>query len=565
MTRQVALLERLRRVVGRRHVLSGDSRTRRFTEGYRFGAGKVLAVVRPGSLLEQWDVFTACCEADVIVIVQAANTGLTGGSTPDGDYDGDVVIINVMRIDAIRLIRGGTQAVCFSGATLSSLEQLLRPLGREPHSVIGSSCLGASIVGGICNNSGGALVRRGPAYTEYALYAQVDESGRPKLVNHLGIALGEEPRAILRALDDNIFGEHQVRDDSRMASAQDYEEIVRDIDAPTPARFNADEARLFEVAGCAGKVMALAVRVDTFPAENAATTFYVGTNSVADLGALRRHLLSRPESLPISAEYIHRDAYILAEKYGKDTVRAIELLGTDRLPSLFATKARVDSLARALPFLSDNLSDQIMQFIGKLLPHHLPKRMTTFRDVYEHHLILKVSGDESDVTETSLGRIIGSQAGSYFRCTEPEAQKAYLHRFAVAGAAVRYRALKSAEVSDIIALDIALRRDEQEWFERLPPEIEEGLVAKIYYGHFLCHVFHQDYIVRKGYDPLEIEHRMWELLDQRGARYPAEHNFGHLYRAPPGLAAHYRKLDPTNRMNPGIGQLERRTNWGAES
>ena len=49
--------------------------------------------------------------------------------------------------------------------------------GKNPHSVIGSSCIGASVIGGICNNSGGSLVKRGPAYTELALFAQLDRAG----------------------------------------------------------------------------------------------------------------------------------------------------------------------------------------------------------------------------------------------------------------------------------------------------------------------------------------------------------------------------------------------------
>jgi D-lactate dehydrogenase len=49
--------------------------------------GPALAVVRPGSLVEQWRVLKACAAANEIIIMQAANTGLTGGSTPDGrDY-----------------------------------------------------------------------------------------------------------------------------------------------------------------------------------------------------------------------------------------------------------------------------------------------------------------------------------------------------------------------------------------------------------------------------------------------------------------------------------------------
>ena len=117
-----------------------------------------------------------CVEHDVIVINQAANTGLTGGSTPDGnDYDRDIVVINTMRIDGIQLINNASQVICLPGSTLNELENQLKPFGREPHSVIGSSCIGASVIGGICNNSGGALVQRGPAYTEMALYAQLNE------------------------------------------------------------------------------------------------------------------------------------------------------------------------------------------------------------------------------------------------------------------------------------------------------------------------------------------------------------------------------------------------------
>ena len=69
------------------------------------------------------------------------------------------------------------------------------------------------------------------------------------------------------------------------------------------------------------------------------------------------------------------------------------------------------------------------------------------------------------------------------------------------------------------------------------------------------------YTLKPGVDPLALEHRMWELLDARGAEYPAEHNVGHLYPAKPALAAHYRALDPCNCLNPGIGQTSRQPGW----
>lgn len=45
----------------------------------------------------------------------------------------------------------------------------------------------------------------------------------------------------------------------------------------------------------------------------------------------------------------------------------------------------------------------------------------------------------------------------------------------------------------------------------------------------------------------------WGLLDKRGADYPAEYNVGHLHYAKPALAGFYKKLDPTNSSNSGIG------------
>lgn len=95
-----------------------------------------------------------------------------------------------MRINDIQLINNGKQVIAFSGSTLFDLENKLSPLSREPHSVIGSTSIGASIVGGICNNSGGSLVKRGPAYTEMALYAKINKKGELQLINNLDLNLG---------------------------------------------------------------------------------------------------------------------------------------------------------------------------------------------------------------------------------------------------------------------------------------------------------------------------------------------------------------------------------------
>ena len=106
-----------------------------------------------------------------------------------------------------------------------------------------------------------------------------------------------------------------------------------------------------------------------------------------------------------------------------------------------------------------------------------------------------------------------------------------------------------------------MRRNDEEWFETLPKYIDDKLIHSLYCGHFLCHVLHQDYIVKAGVDVDLLKVQMLELLDKRGAEYPAEHNVGHLYPAKADLAAFYKTIDPTNTLNPGVGQMSKNKNY----
>ena len=107
-----ATLNNLVAVVGQRHVLTDDHDTHLYRQGRRYGSGEVFAVVTPGSLLEQWQVLQIAVAADCIVIMQAANTGLTGGSTPFGEYDRPVIVMSTRRLAGIQVIQEGKQVVC---------------------------------------------------------------------------------------------------------------------------------------------------------------------------------------------------------------------------------------------------------------------------------------------------------------------------------------------------------------------------------------------------------------------------------------------------------------------
>ena len=112
-----------------------------------------------------------------------------------------------------------------------------------------------------------------------------------------------------------------------------------------------------------------------------------------------------------------------------------------------------------------------------------------------------------------------------------------------------------------MTIDVALPRNERQWLEQLPQELEDKIVIKFYYGHFFCHVMHQNYIMKKGVDAKEVKQQILESFDARGAEYPAEHNVGHEYAAKEDLKTFYKECDPTNAFNPGIGQTSKLKNW----
>jgi len=556
------IIQDLRQITGNNNLLTKQWNKQTYSKGWRYGSGEALAVASPGSLLEIWKLLEVCVLNNVIVLMQAANTGLTGGSTPYGnDYDRPIVIINTMRIKDIHLIDHGKQIIGLAGSTLFDLEKKLLPLGREPHSVIGSTSIGASIIGGICNNSGGSLIQRGPAYTEMALYAKVNENGRLELINDLGIHLGKTPEEILENLQLNNYKTSDVINTNKRASDDGYIDILRNINSNTPSRFNSDPRLLYGASGSAGKIAVFAVRLDSYEKPKKNKIFYLGSNEADVFWQIRRDILSSFKSLPISGDYLHRDCYDAAKKYSKDTFIVLDKLGTNFLPTLFELKRSVDLISKKIPILPSNLSDKIMQFLGKLYPNHLPKKMENFRDLYEHHWIVEMSDAGIEEARTYFNDFFNKNEGGFFECSEKEGNKAILHRFTAASAFGRYAVLNASKIGGTMSMDIAFPRNEEQWFEILPKEIDDMFEMKLYYGHLFCHVLHQNYIVKKGVDTKHLKRELLKYYDSRGAEYPAEHNVGHEYKAKSILLEFYKALDPTNSFNPGIGQSSKLKHW----
>jgi D-lactate dehydrogenase len=561
INRNQGLIDDLESTVGKSRLLTSERRTRPYRMGRRVGGGEACAVVLPSNLLEVWRCLEICIDHNKIIIMQAANTGLTAGSTPYGnDYDREIVIINTLQIDDLLLLRGGEQVIAFAGSTLYQLEEKLRPLNRGPHSVIGSSCIGASVVGGVCNNSGGNLVNRGPAYTELSLYAQLTEEGELQLVNHLGIELGETPEDILTNLQSARFDTRAASDDTKMASDKEYATRVRAIEANSPARFNADKRRLYEASGCAGKLAVFAVRLDTFENPAREQVFYLGTNDPTQFTKLRKTIMSEFDKLPEMGEYMHRSYFDAADTYCKDTFIFIKLLGNAFLPKLFAFKAWLDGHLNRIGPLPSNFPDHVLQFLFKFWPDHLPKRMRDYRDRFEHHLMI-VAADDIEATHQLLIEHFEGGSGEFFQCTEREGKDAQLHRFVAGGAPARYAIIHAKSVAGLMPLDIALPRNEDDWHNMLPAEVLDQLAGPFQLSHFFCQVLHWDFVVKKGVDIPALKNKILNILDERGAKYPAEHNVGHLYCAEHDLKHFYQTLDPTNSFNAGIGKTSKNKHY----
>ena len=91
------MIQDLIAITGEEYILTSKWSKERYCKGWRFGEGEALAVAKPITLLEIWKILQLCVDLDIIVIMQAANTGLTGGSTPYGnDYDRSILVIKAI-------------------------------------------------------------------------------------------------------------------------------------------------------------------------------------------------------------------------------------------------------------------------------------------------------------------------------------------------------------------------------------------------------------------------------------------------------------------------------------
>lgn len=593
---QKSLPSALSAIVGSSNVMSGlteNSSNAPYLKGARLGRGSALAVVKPQTLGEAVRCLQAVVDAGCVVIPQGANTGLTGGSVPRGeDKDGLVrprVVMSMRDLDVAFPIDGGERVVALAGVGISDLSQRVSKWfpDRESHSVLGSMFLNPTAAAGVAFGSGGTQLRKGPAYTDRALYAKVHRNKWGEnvvtIVNALGIEgiedddFPNDSGSVVEQLDaymKDVRGGYtramgnssQSKYGKAQASDAEYKNRVCEDDSSV-SRYNAD-TRGEDCNRSEGKVLILATVHDTFPKADKSRTFWVSFRDLDTALAFRREvLLDSPHDLPVSAEYMDRDSFDVVDTAGRFSANLIKVAGMGgMIKFLWDVKMRVEGL----PFdWAPTIVDKILWWTNGLTPAILPSRMMEAGRNMDHHIAMTVGefgGGTLDRLVERMDKFVeksGEEKVKVFECaSKGEETSLTAFRFV---AATAFRTWCVGNDAQGISVDYALPKNggrtpalAKQGGERTADDASSAAVPikRMRYSHFGCNVVHEDVAYGPDVDVHEAKMALKGSVEHGcGGRLPAEHGHGTEYKAPPEAQERWRRMDPLNVLNPGIGGL----------
>ncbi len=154
---QDALRIELIEVVGGRHVLEGDDRTRYLIDQRGRNRGRAAFIVRPGTTSEVALVVGVCRRHRTPIVPIGGNTGLAGGAAT---ADPRAVVLSLERICAIREVdRANRHVVVEAGVTVAAVQGAARDIGLDFPVRFGAEAT-AQIGGALSTNVGGTNVIR---------------------------------------------------------------------------------------------------------------------------------------------------------------------------------------------------------------------------------------------------------------------------------------------------------------------------------------------------------------------------------------------------------------------
>jgi len=601
---QKELPQVLQKIVGPENIILDGShettKTAPFLKGMRLGHGQALCIVTPQRLRHVYEILPHILNANCVVLPQGQNTGLTGGSVPrqESSDDRPVVVLSLKHLDLIAPMDDGKRVLCLAGVGLASLDRFLAGHfpDRESHSTLGSTFLNPTTAAGIAFGSGGTQCgRKGPAFTERAMYVKISQNKWKEnvieIVNTLGIKKFRDTPAVVgqatkfdtavykldafcESIKNGFRHKMCVSDTSSphgTAPAHDVDyrnHLCQEDNSVT--RFNGD-TRGLDCNRSEGKVIILATVHDTFPKPIQTKTFWIGFQSLELALEFRRSVtLDNPNDLPLSTEYIDRDAFDVIDQAGRAMATIIQFLGTSSsfVQSLWNVKSYIESL----PFASAPiLIDKLLFTVNGIFPAVLPKQVMKTGTAMDHHVAMSVGDFEDGGMERLLARLEAFQAKHgkekvvIHECSSPnEVARLGAFRFVAAPA---FRTWCVGNEVQGFSVDYVLPKN-----GGAAPLLDSSSsssskpLKRMRYSHFGCNVVHEDLAYGPDIDLHQAKYALKKTVEKDcGGKLPAEHGHGTEYAAPPETQKRWKAMDPLNVLNPGVGGLSTRPAYASEN
>jgi D-lactate dehydrogenase (quinone) len=317
------------------------------------------------------------------------------------------------------------------------LEQFLQQHfpDRESHSILGSTFLNPTTAAGVAFGSGGTQCRKGPAYTERALYIKIVENKwqeqHIEIVNTLEIdgfndcdlPIGQRRKQMdtipyridtwgrwiqqgyerdMKYTTPSVLEKIKRGDETYpLASDVHYGKKLCRRNSTSVSRYNADCSGP-DCCRSEGKVIILATVHDTFPKPKSKKTFWISFDSVETAFAFRQEVaLDNPTDLPISMEYMDRDAFDVVNDAGRVLGNMIKYVGTSS--TLIRQLWNVKLYIEALPYdTAPFWVDQLLYKVNHYFPSILPKSIMEMGQKWDHHVMMTIG----DFDNGSMDRMV---------------------------------------------------------------------------------------------------------------------------------------------------------------
>ncbi len=373
----------------------------------------------------------------------------------------------------------------------------------------------------------------------------------PKLDSYIEVVKNESDNTMKKS--NTTYGKRQSHDSN-------YKENLCTVDHKV-SRFNADTKGI-DCNRSEGKVLILATVHDTFQAPSKSKSYWLSFDDLQTTIKFKKEVcLENPADLPMSIEYMDRDSFDVIDRAGRCMGHFIKFFGSASpvVSAGWALKLKVEALdirgASTFP-------DKVQYLANDFLPAVLPKRIMEMGKSRDHHIATTV-GDYNGSLERFEERFAKFREThkdkiDVHECTSSSEKKGVTAFRFIAAAAFKTYCVGTGLQG--FSVDYALPKNCAS-----APELSETPVKRMRYSHFACNVVHEDIAYEQGVDTHAAKMELKHVVDGKyKGRLPAEHGHGTEYHAPYETQKRWKKMDPCNVMNPGVGGTSTRYKYEKE-